>query len=79
MKIKALSLHVALNFGGFVAGTLNIDNIEKSFKFTEQENGILVERPTCRKLVPWSNIQSIDYYLEDGSEPVVTGNKGNSI
>lgn len=65
MDILSVSLHIAQNFGGFVAGTINS---EKHFlKISQTENGVVVEGKGCRKLVPWSNIQGIDYKTEEGT------------
>lgn len=69
MKILSVSLHVAQNIGGQVAGTINA---EKHFiDIEETDRGVLFTKKGCRKLVPWSNIQGIDYYAEDGSVTVV--------
>lgn len=65
MEILSVSLHIAQNFGGFVAGTINS---EKHFlKITENTQGVLVEGRACKKLVPWSNIQGVDYKTEEGT------------
>lgn len=65
MEILSVNLHMAENFGGFVAGTINS---EKHFlKITEVDKGVLVEGAKCSKLVPWGNIRGIDYKTKEGT------------
>lgn len=65
MEILSVNLHVAQNFGGFVAGTINAE--KHNLKITADINGVLVEGRGCKKLVPFSNIQGVDYKTADGT------------
>lgn len=73
-EIFAVELHMGLNFGGFVNGTLNVRN-NKGFSLEETANGIRVKGPKCNKFIPWSNIKGVDYVLEKGEVPVVRAGK----
>jgi hypothetical protein len=64
-EILSVSLAMAENFGGFVAGTINS---EKHFlKITRVEDGVLVEGKGCAKFVPLTNIRGIDYKTAEGT------------
>lgn len=69
MKVLSVSLHAAENFGGFVAGTINAE--KHHLEIEETDKGVIVSSKACRKLVPWSNIRGIDYFLDSGAAPVV--------
>jgi hypothetical protein len=65
MEILSVSLAMAENFGGFVAGTINA---EKHFlKMVQTEHGVLVTGKGCSKLVPFTNIRGIDYKTAEGT------------
>jgi hypothetical protein len=64
-KILSVSLAMAENFGGFVAGTINA---KKHFlKITRTRDGIFVEGEGCSKEVLFSNIRGIDYETAEGT------------
>jgi hypothetical protein len=65
MEILSVSLHMAENFGGFVAGTINSE--KHSLKIVQTEYGVLVTGRGCSKLVPFTNIRGIDYKTVEGT------------
>lgn len=67
--VFGIELHAGVNFGGFVAGTINQKNAH-NLTLTEEFNGILVKGPKCNKLVPWAALKGVDFLSDDGSEPV---------
>jgi hypothetical protein len=64
-EILSVSLAMAENFGGFVAGTINAD--KHFLKLTQTVNGVFVEGKGCAKLVPFTNIRGIDYKTAEGT------------
>ena len=68
-KVYGIVLQDGVNFGGQVKSSINMKN-DTGHTFTETDKGIRVKGPKCNKLVPWSNLKDVDYYLEDGSAPV---------
>ena len=64
-QILSVSLAMAENFGGFVAGTINA---ELHFLDIQRvDNGVQVTGKGCNKFVPFTNIRGIDYKTEDGT------------
>lgn len=68
-KVFGIELHAGVNFGGFVGGTVNVKN-NHQLTLAEETNGIRVRGPKCHKLIPWAALKGVDYFNEDGSEPV---------
>jgi hypothetical protein len=68
-EVFGIELHAGVNFGGFVAGTVNKRNAH-GLTLIEEANGIRVKGPKCNKLIPWAAMKGVDYLNEDGSEPV---------
>ena len=75
-KILSVTTHMAQNYGGLVAGTINSE--KHNLEITQTEFGVQVYRAPnpegskgCNKLVSWANILCIDYYFDDGKAPVV--------
>lgn len=68
-KVFSIELHAAVNFGGFVGGTLTAKN---DYKLTliEEAQGIIIRGPKCYKLIPWAAFKGVDFYNEDGTSPV---------
>lgn len=67
--VFGIELHAGVNFGGFVAGTVNRKNAH-GLVLTEEINGIRVKGPKCNKLVPWAALKGVDYLNDDGTEPL---------
>lgn len=70
-EVFGIELHAGVNFGGFVAGTINRKNAH-GLTLTEEFQGIRVKGPKCNKLVPWAAMKGIDYLNDDGTEPLST-------
>lgn len=68
-EVFGIELHAGVNFGGFVAGTINRKNAH-GIVLTEEFNGIRLRGPKCNKLIPWAAMKGVDYLNDDGSEPV---------
>ena len=73
-QVFAVELHMGLNFGGFVTGTLNTRN-NAGYTLEETDFGIRVKGPKCNKFIPWANIKGVDYTLENGEAPVAGSGK----
>jgi hypothetical protein len=70
-QVFGIELHSGVNFGGFVAGTINKRNAH-GLVLTEEANGIRVKGLKCNKLLPWAAMKGIDYLNDDGSEPLAS-------
>lgn len=70
-EVFGIELHAGVNFGGFVAGTINKKNAH-GLTLTQETNGIRVKGPKCNKLVPWAAMKGVDYITDDGLEPLVS-------
>lgn len=68
-EVFGIELHAGVNFGGFVAGTINRKNAH-GIVLTQEFNGIRLKGPKCNKLIPWAAMKGVDYLNDDGSEPV---------
>jgi len=63
MEIKQLNLHIAQMVGGQMVGTVNAAKL--AVVMEETPVGVYITGPKTQKLIPYSNIQGIDYVIDE--------------
>jgi hypothetical protein len=65
-EIAQLNLHVAQMVAGQMVATINAERLKVTME--ENASGVRVKGFKTNKLIPFSNIQGIDYKLEENND-----------
>ena len=69
LGIQAISMRDAQNVQGLVVGFVNAEKM--GVTITMSKDGVRIKGTQTNKLVPYSNIRSIDFEATETSKPVV--------